>query len=232
MFCSKCGRELSPEEGDRFCTSCGNPLSRQEPQDSCPWENLEDLGFLEAVGATLRQTLFEPVRFFSSMPIVGGWLQPLLYAILIGTIGNLSGYVVSSLFEFPFMSQVKPTIGKTLLFGVLIPLLVGLGTILWSVILHGSVFLFGAKNKPFEATVRIVSYSTSPDIFNFIPTLGWIIAAGWKLVLIVIGVREVHKTSTGRAVLVTLFPFLLIWGIIFVLMLFIMATAVFGLRSF
>lgn len=258
MYCSKCGREYSPDEGSRFCPSCGNRLSSgpfvdemsgadesekmapspdnsimpwQERQYSCPWENIEELGFFHALGATLRESLLEPVRFFTSMPRTGGWLHPLLYAIVIGTTGNLAGYVLGSLFEVPFVSQSKLSSGITLFVGILMPVLVCLGTTLWSVILHGSIFLFGARNKPFEATLRIVSYATGPDIFNVIPSLGWIVAAFWKLILVIVGVRQVHNVSTGRAALAVLFPVLLIWGILFAVIFLVMATVAFSTRS-
>lgn len=231
MYCSKCGREYSLEEGNRFCPSCGNRLSSQEYQHSCPWENLETLGFLDALGSTLRESLFSPVRFFSSMPTAGGWLHPILYAVIVGTAGNLAGYLLSSFFEIPFVSQGKLSRGMVFFMAVIMPVLVWLGTIFGSAILHGSILLFGAKKEPFEATLRIVSYATSPDVFNAIPAIGWLIAALWKVVLIIIGVREVHMVSTARATLVTLFPFLLIWGVLFVVILVMMATAVMGIRS-
>lgn len=191
---------------------------------------MESLGFLQALGATLKQTLLQPNQFFSSVPHTGGWLHPLLYGIIIGTVGNLAGYVLGSLFEVPFMSHGRLSPGMTFV-GMLMPILVWFGIMLWSLILHGSILLIGARDNRFEATLRIVSYATSPDIFNVIPTLGWTIGAVWKLVLVIIGVRQVHRVSTGRAVLAVLFPVLLIWGLLFAVIFIMMATVAFTSKS-
>ncbi|MGB9618557.1 MAG: YIP1 family protein, partial [Desulfomonilaceae bacterium] len=172
------------------------------------------------------------VRFFTAMPRTGGWLHPLLYAIIIGTTGNLAGYVLGALFEIPLISQSKLSPGMTLFVGMLMPLLVWLGVMLWAVVLHGAIILFGAKKNPFEATLRITSYASSPDILNVIPTVGWVIAAVWKIVLVIIGVREVHRVSTGRAALAVLFPVLLVWGLLFTIFLVAMATMAFHSRPF
>ncbi len=256
MLCLRCGREYNPDDKMRFCPSCGSPLpiepvsgdkgdpaaaQRLGSYDSqagdlsaytCPWENMEELGFVKAIGANFTQSLFKPTLFFSSMPRTGGWLHPVLYAIIIGTIGNLAGYVFGALLEVPLISHSKLSPGMTLVVGMLMPFLVWFGVMLWAVILHGSIILFGAKNNPFEASLRIVSYATSPDILNVIPTLGWIIAAVWKLVLVIIGVRQVHRVSTGRAALAVLFPVVLIWGLFFIVFFVAMATMAFSSRPF
>lgn len=105
------------------------------------------------------------------------------------------------------------------------PLLVFVGITVWSVLLHGSLFLFGARKEPFEATLRIVSYASGPELFNVLPGVGWFVAMIWKLIMTIIGVREIQGVSTGRALVAVLFPVIVVWGVFFVG---ILAIIVFG----
>lgn len=91
---------------------------------------------------------------------------------------------------------------------IIFPLIGGL-------ILHIFAFLFGAK-KGFEQTLKAVFYAETPVLL-----LGWIPFIGpifnlWTLVLEIIGIKNLHKVSTGTAVLALLVP-LIILGILAVL---------------
>jgi hypothetical protein len=61
-------------------------------------------------------------------------------------------------------------------------------------------------NGGFEATFRVVSYSNVAQLVGWVPVLGPLVAAVASVVLSVIGVREVHETTTGKAALVVLIP--------------------------
>lgn len=62
----------------------------------------------------------------------------------------------------------------------------------------------------FESAVKIVAYGMSPAILAVIPFVGSILAPLGVLIVTVIGVREVYQISTGRSVVVALFPKILI----------------------
>lgn len=259
VICTKCGRENSLSQGQNYCAFCGNSLrpsehasrepsgdasfqedapgssyntsDRSEGFHSCPWEKLDETGFLQGFFLTLKQSLFEPTRFFSRLPRSGGWINPIFYGVLIGTIGNLGGYLLGTLLDIPWVSQGKWSPGFTLFLGLIMPLLVLLGIVLWSILLHASLLLFGAKKEPFEGTLRIISYSSSPEVFNALPGIGWLVAVIWKLVLTVIGVREVQGVSTGRALLAVLFAVFAVWAIFFTGILVLIALGVFLVGS-
>jgi len=259
VICKKCGRDNTLSQGQNYCAFCGNSLdlpeqpsqepsgnassqgetpgsaydtrSRSEEQYSCPWEKLEETGFLQGLLLTLKQSLFEPTHFFSRIPRRGGWTNPVFYGVFVGTVGNLGGYILGTLLDFPWVSQGKLSPGFTLFLGLVMPLLVFVGILVWTILLHASLLLFGVKREPFEATLRIVSYSSSPEVFNFLPGIGWLVAAIWKLVLTVIGVREVQGVSTGRALLAVLFPVFVVWGVFFAGILMLIALGVFLLGS-
>ena len=49
------------------------------------------------------------------------------------------------------------------------------------------------------------AYSTETLLVSWIPIIGWI-ASLYGLYLAIVGIREVHNTTTGKAVLVVLIP--------------------------
>ncbi|MGZ3696662.1 MAG: YIP1 family protein [Bdellovibrionota bacterium] len=67
----------------------------------------------------------------------------------------------------------------------------------------------------FESALRIVCFGMSPAILAALPLFGSVVSSICVLVVTVIGAREVYRISTGRAVIVGLFPKVLFIGIIF-----------------
>ena len=68
---------------------------------------------------------------------------------------------------------------------------------------------FNWKKYDYEATLRIIAYSEGPSFFAIVPFIGGLIATIWKLVLAIIGLREVHNLSTGQAILTVFMPLIL-----------------------
>ena len=75
----------------------------------------------------------------------------------------------------------------------------------------------GAANSGYEATFRVVCYVSVTSLVNWIPLIGGLLAL-YGLYLGVVGIREVHATTTGRAALVVLLPigFILLLALILV----------------
>ena len=78
----------------------------------------------------------------------------------------------------------------------------------------------GAGNSGYEATFRVVSYVSVTSLVNWIPVIGGLLAL-YGLYLAVVGIREVHATTTGRAALVVLLPI----GVIVLLVLIVAVVA-------
>jgi hypothetical protein len=181
------------------------PFSNQD-YEYCPWEDQDNVGFLQGILLTLKQSLFTPTRFFLRLPKNGGLTNPLFYALIIGTVGAMAGYLMGAVVENPFFSQSKLSGAMSILVGVFMPVFVFFGILFGTIFLHISLFLVGGLNENFESTFRIVCYSSGPDIFNVIPVVGWLVVLAWKLVVTVIGVREVQRIGTGRATVAVLMP--------------------------
>ncbi|MFL5992143.1 MAG: YIP1 family protein, partial [Rubrobacteraceae bacterium] len=73
-------------------------------------------------------------------------------------------------------------------------------------ILHLLVMLIvGSRNSGFEATFRVVAYAAVTSLVSWIPFIGAILSL-YGIYLGIVGIREVHNTTTGKAALVVLIP--------------------------
>ena len=96
----------------------------------------------------------------------------------------------------------------------MIPFFVVLSLLVWAGLLHGSLWLFGSANEGFEATFRVVCYSSSPQLCKAIPVIGGVAALCWTFYITVVGVREVHRTTSVRATAAVALPLLVCCGIL------------------
>lgn len=85
-------------------------------------------------------------------------------------------------------------------FGLAISLFVGSG------ITHLCLMLVSGNKYGFQATFRPISYSYCAHLFNLIPLIGNLIGSIYMIILSILGVREGHETSTGKAALAVLLP--------------------------
>lgn len=241
MNCPHCSREFNPLEGQEFCSYCGAALTKVEAEETrspfvsaseggskatgfseasgtaraeySPWEDIHSLGFFRGLGLTIWQSLFSPAHFFSRMPLKGGLVNPLLYAVMVQSAGNMVGYLGSFVVPNPFLAQVKLSAGATVTLALLIPPLAFLWVVAWSLLLHSSLFLVAGSSKDFEATLRLVCYCSSADLLNAIPVAGGLIALIWKLYMLIIGVRQIHDVSWGRSAAAVFLPLLVCCGV-------------------
>jgi hypothetical protein len=73
-------------------------------------------------------------------------------------------------------------------------------------ILHLLVMVIvGSRNSGYEATFRVGAYTAVTSLVSWIPFIGWI-ASLYGIYLAIVGIREVHTTTTGKAALVVLIP--------------------------
>jgi len=93
---------------------------------------------------------------------------------------------------------------------VLMPVWLGIGLVVWFIwtgIVHLLLMLFGGANRGYEATFRTMSYANgSVAIFYLFPICGAYVAIVWSLVVQIIGLREIHETSGGKAAAAVLVP--------------------------
>jgi hypothetical protein len=89
---------------------------------------------------------------------------------------------------------------------ILAPIFAAIGLFIGAGILHLLVMLIiGSRNAGYEGTLRVGAYAAVTSLVSWIPFIGWI-ASLYGIYLGIVGIREVHNTSTGKAALVVLIP--------------------------
>ncbi len=226
MTCPQCAFE-QPETG--ACVKCGLEFGRYEPYkemassqgqvQAIPLEGKEaptesEMGFFGAFFRTTRDVLFSPVQFFRKSTPGEGYGFPLIYGLITGIIGMGGSMVWQYMFFSEFLHIGIP---KDLPYGlhimtvtVAMPIIVLLLIFVWTVITHICLILVGGNKMGFQQTFRARAFSYGAKLFGIIPIVGDMVGFVYTIVLFIIGIRECHGTSTARAFLAVLFPFIMV----------------------
>jgi hypothetical protein len=185
-----------------------------------PWEHRQERGLFNAFIETLQMVLIRPVAAFTAMKREGGLGEPLLYAIIGGTLGGVFGVVYN--FALRSFTPIGDRHGALAhLFGglgwifllILTPLFVAIAVFVVSAILHVCLMIVGGAKQSFETTFRVVCFAEgSAGPLLIIPFCGGFITGIWRLVLYCIGLAHAHETDTGRAVIAVLLPLIVCCG--------------------
>ena len=163
----------------------------------------------------VRRIVLQPSAFFAGLPRQGSLLGPLVFALVCTEVSVLLVGLLTFL-DVPG--------GVTALFGaqgdqgllaflgglVVAPIAGVVGVFLTALVTHLLVVLVvGSGHAGFGATFRIVSYSSVTGLVSWIPFVGLIFSL-YRLYLATVGIREMHATTTGKALLVVLLPAILV----------------------
>jgi hypothetical protein len=177
---------------------------------------------LNSFADVVRRVVFQPTVFFAGLPRQGSLLNPLVFALVC---------IEISVILVGLLTFIDVPGGITWLFGargnqgflvflaglVLAPIAGAVGVFLTALVTHLLVILVvGSGHSGFGATFRIVAYSSVTSLAGWIPFIGWIFSL-YRLYLATVGIREMHGTTTGRALLVVLLPAILILVLVVVL---------------
>ncbi len=220
----------SPEAGAHYTGPGASPgHEEEEPDFAMPsWERRAELGFAEALVRSIPEILFHPVQTFRSMPVIGGVAGPLLFVVLLGTVGSIFQTFYSILGisldmvlpETEYVSEhggaivgemdARADVMFEIVAMVLSPIIVAVFAFISSGIIHIFLMLFGGARRGFEATFRVMAYvGGATALFSLVPLCGAWIALVWGVVCEIIGLCEAHRTDTWRAVLAFAAPLFL-----------------------
>lgn len=153
---------------------------------------------------TLQAIVTKPREFFAGMPKAGGYANPLIFGII--------GAAISGFLAGVIKADAGQAIGG--LVGGAIGFLIG--SFIWGGILHLSSIIFADKAQGgFEATWRVGAYTFGATaLVGWIPLIG-ILASFYGIYIAIMGIEQVHQTTTGKAAITVLAPV----GVLFILML-------------
>jgi hypothetical protein len=164
-----------------------------------------------------RGVLLEATNFFRGIARQGDMVGPIvfalisyeIYAILAGILSLLFGGIISlgtgSAGEQA--AGAVTSVGGFIVSIVLAPIIAAVILFVVAGIRHLLVIMIiGQGNAGFEATLRVQAYTFATRLFWWIPILGAIIGCFYGIFLSIVGIREVHATTTGKATLVVLIP--------------------------
>ena len=213
--CIKCGIIISKYvQFQEMARSVEGQVREVSKDEYVPWESGE--GFIRAFLQTLRGSLFSPTKFFKKISFGEGYWAPLIYGLIIGIIGNGCAIFWLWLFMAQFipMDSLPFRYSISILYILPLPFQQAIAILIGSAVLHLSLIIVRGNNHGYKTTFRAVSYSYSGLIFGIIPFIGLFIGNIYVLILNIIGVREGHEISTGKAVLAVLLPVIVIFGLI------------------
>jgi hypothetical protein len=174
-------------------------------------------GFVDIV----RRVVLRPAAFFAGLPGQGSFLGPLVFALIC---------IEVSVFLVGLLTFLDVPGGVTWLFGarqdqgfleflgglVVAPIAGAVGLFLAALATHVLVILVvGSGHSGFGATFRVVCYSSVTGLLGWLPFIGWLFSV-YRIYLATVGIREMHSTTTGRALLVVVLPAILILALVVV----------------
>ncbi len=174
----------------------------------------------------VRRVVLQPVSFFAVLPRDRNFVNPLVFALICIEISVILGWLLVlgiGVGESPgfnpnpqnagLPSVVAP--GSPVASVILAPIGGAVGIILVALIQQILVRLIvGARNSGYGATFRVASYTQVTSLVNWIPIIGPLLAL-YGIYLSIVGIREMHETTTDKGALVVLIPFVVVFLLAF-----------------
>ena len=178
---------------------------------SAAFDGVRDEGWGTSYGFYAKLLVIFAVPFFIMLVAIGWWMISMIFglftsmltafgvpaeAIPIDLLKLLA--IPIDLLSYGVVSNVLGIMAAimfiSIIIGGLIGILVGSG---W---MHIWVYLCGGR-KGVGQTIKAMAYGSTPSLlFGWIPFIGFIFGI-WSMIVSIIGIRQLHEISTGRAVL-------------------------------
>jgi hypothetical protein len=177
--------------------------------------------------ATVQAVVLRPVDFFRGILRQGDFINPLIFAIICYEVAAILG----GLLRLVGLGATNQGLGGFIASIIFAPIFAAIGLFIGAGILHLLVMLIvGSRNSGFEATFRVGAYAAVTSLVSWIPFIGGILAL-YGIYLGIVGIREMHNTTTGKAALVVLIPVAIIFLLVLALIALVGAFLFFGTQQ-
>ena len=163
--------------------------------------------------ATEQAVVLRPVEFFRGILRQGDLINPLIFAIICYEVSAILGGIIA-------VALGTEGFGGFIANIILGPIFAAIGLFIGAGIFHLLVMLIvGSRNAGFEGTFRVGAYVAVTQLvawLSAVPILGilvGIVVFFYSIFLGILGIREVHSTTTGKAALVVLIPVVVLGGL-------------------
>ena len=188
----------------------------ESTQHSFPWPPPEGASVVEAFVNTWRASVFQPTAFFRRMPREADYGAVIVYYLVVSVVAagcQLFWHMVLPPVSYgpllEFMKQQESAAGAVVSF-LITPVLALSALYIVAGVTHVMLLLVHGEKHGFDPTTRAVAFSHGPALFAIVPYLGNFVAFFWTILLVIIGLREAHETSTGKAATAVLVPLFLL----------------------
>jgi hypothetical protein len=155
---------------------------------------------LSSIQKTAISVLTSPSAFFKEMPKTGGFIEPLIFMVIMGVISGLI-QTIFSIFSLNIAGGMAMGVASIILF----PIVIAISGFIGAAILFVIWKLLGSKEE-YETAYRCGAYISvlMPiiTVLGIIPYLGSIIGIALYVYFLVIASIEVHKIPSQKAWLV------------------------------
>lgn len=152
---------------------------------------------IQAIKKTVIEVITNPAGFFRNMPVSGGFVEPLIFLVVMGVISGLIQAVYSIVglgMHVSFFMALASIIIVPVLVAVFGFIGAGIFFVVWKIMGSG---------QSYETAYRCVAYAAAITPINallgVIPYLGAVIGLVWMMYLMVTATTEVHKLEPKKA---------------------------------
>ncbi len=166
------------------------------------------------------ETLGESIKYYAVIAAISAILNALLFALAFGTMFGQLGAMIGA----------SAGAAGAIVFFVILFIFQIIGVFISGAILHIFVYLAGGR-KGLTQTIKAVIYGSTPGLLiGWIPFIG-LIGGLWSLVLEVLGIRQLHEMTTGRAILAVVIMLVVLIVVVTILLAAVIAAFVFSLNG-
>ena len=223
---SEAGSEAERGTPVRITLSSGSQNLQDPAREGALPVPQEEFSISHPIGSFARvvwRVVTKPTEFFSTIPRRGNLLAPILFAMICFGISVVLGEVIKLRLSDAGV-EYPGGFGAFLTAVIVAPIGAAIGLSIVVGILHLLVVLIvGSRRSGFGGTLRVSAYAYVTSLVSWIPLVGWI-ASLYSIYLAIVGIREVHNTSTGRATIIVLIP-------VIVVLLFALAFVILGVTA-